>query len=156
MGMNYRPTNIEVNRDANSRLLHNLDVKRTTQDTPGERIRAMRETKGMNQTQLAKKAGIEQPSLSQIETGDTRTLRGKTLMGLAKALEVNPQWILTGRDSLVEPQTLTVEETELLALYRTLDTVDAERIISFARTMSLSKTTPPSRVNPYSKAKSHS
>jgi hypothetical protein len=75
-------------------------------------------------------------------------------MNLAKALEVNPHWILTGRDSLVEPQSLTVEESELLTLFRTLQDVDQDRLVSFARTMVQSTTTPPSRLHPYPKAKS--
>lgn len=127
-------------------------MKKATQDTPGERIRALRETKGWTQVQLAKRASVAQPSLSQIETGDTRSLRGQTLMGLAKALEVNPHWILTGRDTPVEPQPLTVEESELVGIFRTLGEIDQDRLVSFARTMAQSKTSPPSRIQPYPKA----
>jgi transcriptional regulator with XRE-family HTH domain len=151
---NYRAANIVVNRQANAALGHNAVVKKPSLDTAGSRIRALRRGKGLNQAQLAKRASIAQPSLSQIETGDTRTLRGPTLMNLAKALEVNPHWILTGRDSLVEPQSLTVEESELLTLFRTLQDVDQDRLVSFARTMVQSTTTPPSRLHPYPKAKS--
>lgn len=150
----YRPNNIGVNRQANAGIKHNGFVKKATADTPGERVRALRRAKGWNQGQLAKRASIAQPSLSQIETGDTRTLRGPTLLNLARVLEVNPSWILTGRDSPVEPQPLSVDESELLTLFRSLEGVDQDRLVSFARTMVHSTTTPPSRVQPYPRTKS--
>ena len=51
----------------------------------GQLIRDARASRGLSQDALAERAGISQPSLSQIETGDT-TPRLETLDAIADAL----------------------------------------------------------------------
>ena len=69
-------------------------------DTIGNRIRRIRELRNMDQTQLAGLAGITGPSMSQIETGDTKMPRPTTLMKLAEILETNQRWLLTGEGDM--------------------------------------------------------
>lgn len=61
-----------------------------------ERVRFTRTRLGMTQVELAKRAGISQPTLSSIERGGTARLQDSTILGLASALEVNPQWLHSG------------------------------------------------------------
>ena len=61
----------------------------------GERIRAARKAEGLNQVQLAKKAGIAQSTLSALERGENRGIR--ELMALANALRRRPQCPRPGR-----------------------------------------------------------
>lgn len=62
-----------------------------------DRVRQLREAKNLTQEALAKLVGISQPSIAMIERGQTKTLAAKTLMGLAKALGEDAEYIRTGR-----------------------------------------------------------
>lgn len=75
----------------------------------------------MTQPQLAKEAGIKQPSLSEIETGETKEISGPVLIAIARALRVRPEWLMTGVEPIeIDPAgwMLTSDERELLELYR--------------------------------------
>jgi transcriptional regulator with XRE-family HTH domain len=97
----------------------------------------MRSFKGLTQVKLAAKAGIQQSSLSDIETGETnaKDVKAPTLSALAKALGTNPGYLLTGKETPVEPQAVTVEESELLAIYRQLGPWQQASLIGAARGM---------------------
>lgn len=73
----------------------------------------------MTQPALAAAAGIKQPSLSELETGETKEISGPVLIALSKALRVRPEWLVTG-DLPIEPtaSSLTNDERELVELYR--------------------------------------
>lgn len=89
--------------------------------TVGLRIRhARRELRKLTQPQLAAAAGIKQPSLSELETGETKEISGPTLMAVAKALRVRPEWLLTGELPIERSAAddLAQDELELLANYR--------------------------------------
>lgn len=69
----------------------------------GERIRAARKVAGMSQKALADKVGMKQPTLSELETGESA---GTTyLPSIAAALGVNPLWLErgTGSPKMQEP-----------------------------------------------------
>jgi transcriptional regulator with XRE-family HTH domain len=108
-------------------LIGSIDfVKKTEPQSFGERVRALRKLRGMSQVALAKKAGIKQSSLSDIETGETTAdnVKAPTMMGLAKALETNPGFLRSGQETPVKPETLSPEEAELIAVYRELGKVE--------------------------------
>lgn len=89
-------------------------------DSVGLRLRHARKLRKLNQEQLAKLAGVKQPSISEIETGETKEITGPNLLKICKALHVRPEWLLTGEDP-IEPlpaEDLTNDERELLAAYR--------------------------------------
>lgn len=64
--------------------------------------------------QLSARAGIGQPAISSIETGDTLWLRGGNLLRIAMALECSPHWLETGegdpdaRDDLADAALIDV------------------------------------------------
>lgn len=66
--------------------------------TLAERAKFARKKANLNQNTAAKKIGIKQPSLSDIETGKTKNLAASTLIGIAKAYKVNATWLETGKD----------------------------------------------------------
>lgn len=90
-------------------------------DSVGLRIRYARvELRNLTQAALAKAAGIKQASLSELETGETKEIGGPTLIALAKALGVRPEWIMLNEQP-VEPDPaygLRSDERELITLYR--------------------------------------
>lgn len=86
----------------------------------GDRVRDRRLQLGLRQVELAKQAGITQPSLSAIERGDSKTVKGNTLMRLAAALAINPEYLRTGRGSTAFPIDPNADESEALGIYRAL------------------------------------
>ncbi|MHA3354298.1 LexA family protein [Yersinia enterocolitica] len=68
-----------------------------TYSTFGERLLARREELGMTQEDLAAKAGITRMAISKIELGMTQKPRADNLFALAKALQLNPNWLVSGK-----------------------------------------------------------
>lgn len=64
--------------------------------TVGERIKYISELRGMKQPELAKRVGITQPSMYNIESGKTKSPAAINLMKIAAVLEANPWWLLVG------------------------------------------------------------
>lgn len=67
-------------------------------ETLGARIRYMRTVLAISQTELAKRAKITQPVISELESGKAQT-SGHTA-SIAHALGVNAYWLETGRDEM--------------------------------------------------------
>lgn len=65
----------------------------------GERIKAARKHSSLTQKQLADAAKVEQPLISQLETG--KTLKTAYLTQIAKACRVSAQWLATGEGQMV-------------------------------------------------------
>lgn len=121
----------------------------------GERVRAIRLSKGMTQIQLAARAGIKQPALSSIETGDTTWLRGGNLLNLAAALEVSPKWLETGLGDPQAPIDAATEEAEAISLLRALTVPNRRTWLAAGRGILMGqKEQTPDRDNPFPKLKS--
>lgn len=54
----------------------------------GYRIREIRETRGMSQSELAEKTGLTRATIWRLETGEEETTTTKTLLKIAEALGV--------------------------------------------------------------------
>ena len=74
--------------------------------TIGERIKAAREALGFSQDELARRVGIKQQSVAELESGKTRTT--KHLLKFARALGQSPEWLDSGNGSMAQtpPETL--------------------------------------------------
>lgn len=78
----------------------------------GMRLRHARKLKGLSQYDLAKAAGVKQASISQLETGESKSFKGTTLVSFAQILDVSPDWLNTGKgqmtaiDSPLPPEAL--------------------------------------------------
>ena len=68
--------------------------------TVGERIKKIREQKGIKQKDLAEKLGISYVMLSQYERG-VRTPKYKTVDKIALALDVTPLYLMYGDESTI-------------------------------------------------------
>jgi transcriptional regulator with XRE-family HTH domain len=69
----------------------------------------------MSQQELAKAAGVQQAAISQLETGETRSFRGTTLVSIAQSLDVSPEWLATGKGDMVSTNTNLPPEAVRLA-----------------------------------------
>ena len=82
----------------------------------GLRLRyARKDLRKMSQVSLAKAAGIKQPSLSELESGETKEISGPTLISLSSALRVRPEWLVTGKEP-IEPGVLVAPGLEFNVL----------------------------------------
>lgn len=113
--------------------------------TIGARVAALREARGLSQPELAKRIGISQPSLFNIENGRTKTLRGKTLAGLCRELGTTPEVILEGKRTASMEAML--HEQELLSCWRALTPADQEHLLAIARALR-DRMRPPSSPRP--------
>lgn len=82
-------------------------------ETIAQRVRRLRQEKELNQTQLAALAGVDQSIISDIENG--KGMKAETLMGLATALEVTPNYVMEGGT------TDTKAEAEAAQLLRSME-----------------------------------
>lgn len=60
----------------------------------GERVKELRESKGLQQAKLAARAGITERSLRDLENGTTKNPSTATVKGLASALGVPPEQLI--------------------------------------------------------------
>lgn len=58
------------------------------------RVKTRRDALGLTQTEAAEKAGIRQQSWASIEDGTTK--KPRNIIGIAKALECDASWLMTG------------------------------------------------------------
>lgn len=85
----------------------------------GKRLKAARKRRGLTQAALATLAHVKQPSISEIETGETKVVAGDTLLKLCGALRVRPQWLLLDLGAMDEgAESLPPDEADLLEKYR--------------------------------------
>jgi transcriptional regulator with XRE-family HTH domain len=101
--------------------------------TPGMRILARRNELGLKQGALAKLAGISQSSLCELEKGESKMPSAKALHGLAKALNVTPAWIITGKDGEIEQ--ITQQEADLVQAVRGLTVEQQQAVYNVVRSM---------------------
>ena len=62
------------------------------------RLKQVRERRVMTQEELATAAGVPVVTISRIENGHTGEPRPSTVRKLAKALSVDPTWLIFGED----------------------------------------------------------
>jgi transcriptional regulator with XRE-family HTH domain len=117
-------------------------------ETFGTRVKQMRTIKGLTQKALAAAIRIKQPSLSEIETGETAQPTAQVLMDLAKELECSPGWLLSGKGSPASGGQVTIDESELLEAYRGIDERGRTDLLAYARTL-LARHPGRSRANPF-------
>jgi transcriptional regulator with XRE-family HTH domain len=118
-------------------------------DTLGKRVRGLRKTHGLTQTQLAQKVGVSQSAISDIESGDTKVILGPTMTALCAALRTNAEWLQTGQGSPAPAVTTGIEEGELLAIFRALPDELRMALITTARSMQAATAAAPSALNPF-------
>jgi len=66
----------------------------------GLRLRTARKLRKHSQVTLAKAAGLKQPSISELESGETKEISGPTLIALCGELRVRPEWLVTGKEPM--------------------------------------------------------
>ena len=63
--------------------------------TISDRVREIRKARGLDQRELATRAGVSMQTVSNLETGRLRDLKVSTLSALARSLGVSPAELLS-------------------------------------------------------------
>lgn len=66
----------------------------------GVRLRHARKLRGFTQQELAKNSGVKQATISELETGESKSPVGTNLVSLAQSLRVSAEWLASGRGSM--------------------------------------------------------
>ena len=107
--------------------------------TLADRIRAARTQANMSQAQLAKLCGISQASLSELESGKSKSLKGNTLLRLARALGQPPEWFSEGSAFVESPSPRNPEEEKLLVEFRKLSLSEKRIVVRMIRAIAIDK-----------------
>jgi len=95
-----------------------------------ERILKRREQLGLNQTELAKRAGLQPPAISQYESG-ARNPSYEALIKLSNALNVTTDYLISGKEistDVINDQTMKL----LLKITQGLSVQDKDKLLEYA------------------------
>lgn len=121
-------------------------------DDIGVRIKARRKDVGMTQEELGKKIGVTKATINKYETGVVINMKRPTIEKIAKALDVDPGYLMGWNDNTTSAhtnngvigqnsgtitvnnseRTLSKEELELLRIYGELDVKGRIRLLQAA------------------------
>lgn len=101
-------------------------------DTIGKRIRARRKSLGLTQVDLSLRVGIKQPTLSQIESDQTKEMEASTLAGLCRELMLTPDYLIFGAGGAGDDE-LALKASELLYILRALNRDKQDSLMNMAR-----------------------
>lgn len=107
-------------------------LRRVANDgTPPNRIRELREGRGMTQAELAKLANVTPSALNKVEMGK-RGLDQQWMDRLAAILDVAPADLLPDYQN---PDRLEGAEAALITMYRAADDTQRKQLIALARAL---------------------
>ena len=102
-------------------------------DGMGKRVKELRRALGLTQVELAKKSGVAQSTISDIERADTTYVIGPTLAALSDALGTHPSYLTKGKSPGDDPERM--DESKLVALFRSMPDADREALLRVAESM---------------------
>ena len=105
----------------------------------------------MSQSALARACKVTPSAINKLIKGDTKTLSGELLLALAAALGVSATWLDTGKGAATPHLQVSIEEHEILVLYRLLNEAHKQTLLSVGRTLLIAQREPISAANPYKK-----
>lgn len=82
------------------------DLYATPMQTMGERIRTLRQARGLSQSQLAEKVSVTVGSVSQWESGDIKNIKIPTFLKLCTELGTTPHYLAFGPNQKSPPPAL--------------------------------------------------
>lgn len=98
-----------------------------------EKVKDLREKKGMNQKQLAEASNITQATISRIESGWVKELKSEALKRLAEALGVTVDYLVDKTEKLTPDDIIRSDSTvqDMLSGYMKLNPDRRAQVIDF-------------------------
>jgi transcriptional regulator with XRE-family HTH domain len=88
-------------------MLHGFPRILAGVETMGQRIKALREARGMSQQELGERVGVSKSAVSQWEVGTTSNVKLPTFLALLEALKTDMEYLVYGAGRKPGPQTRT-------------------------------------------------
>lgn len=134
-------------------------VATTVEGSLARKVYEQRQLLELTQSRLAKKSrelrppGIGQSAIASIENGDTKWLRGPSLLALADGLEVSPFWLQGDQKEPMQRVRIGIEEGPVIDLLRTLTPANLDKWVSFGQFLvSQQPGMKPTKHHPYANA----
>jgi transcriptional regulator with XRE-family HTH domain len=101
----------------------------------GEKVKALRGKKGMNQKQVAEASSITQATISRIESGWVKELKSEALKRLAGALGVTVDYLVDKTEKLTPSDIISSDTTAqyILSVYEKLSRERRDQLKNFVR-----------------------
>jgi transcriptional regulator with XRE-family HTH domain len=77
-----------------------LNVRLTYMDTWNKRITKARIAAKLSKSELARLAGVSNPTVSDWESGEIKKLEAENLLKVCDAMRVSPRWLLYGKEEM--------------------------------------------------------
>ena len=119
--------------------------------TIGERIRALRTTRGLTQRELGRRIGVSAAAITQLESGTSKVPKATVLDGMCRELQTNSAWLLSGVGESSASMSLVGERHELILIYDALPNQGRDLLMAQARTIHESFVKVPTALNPFQK-----
>ncbi|GEM_PF-5096723 len=97
----------------------------------GKKVKQRRIELGFSQVELAKMAGIKQPSLSYIENHPSQSIKQSTLFRLAAALQIAPEELYDQRVNAIAYVKNSSKTDDILVLDEKLNTSNRSKWIRY-------------------------
>ena len=99
------------------------------------RIKSARASAGITQAELARRCGVSQPTINDLENGKSKTARSSTLIKLADALGQTPEWLASGSGAMSDAPQLSSGEEALLQDLRRLNASERKIVVRMIRAL---------------------
>lgn len=90
----------------------------------GERLKYVRELRGLKQNQLSEFAGVAQGLISQLENSDTAG-GSKYTAQIAAAMNISPTWLATGSGPM-EPVVYQTTDAQIVEAMKIMENLDGQ------------------------------
>lgn len=100
--------------------------------TKGERIKYLREAKGMTQDELAAKLGTIRQTIYKYEKNIVTNIPSDRVEALAKILETTPEYILGWDEKLKPTPSNTRIENQVLNILKDLNSEGKKKVLEYA------------------------
>lgn len=103
--------------------------------TWNKRITQAREAKGMSKRKLAIDVEVTPPTVTDWESGEIKSIDAEHLLGVAKVLDVSPEWILFGKPTpadlgMLDTSGMSPQERRLFDAFQGLTVAQQEDAIN--------------------------
>lgn len=104
--------------------------------TVGERIKEAREALKVSPAEFAREIGIKQPTLWDLENGETKNPAAETLQRMHERYGINRDYIMRGRGpKILESIERKLENETLLSMLEEMEHSDREALLAMAKAL---------------------
>lgn len=117
-------------------------------DSPGTRIKYLRQLTGLSQEELGKRVGVQRAAINKYEKGTVTNIPIHTIEKIAAVFDVSPTFIVGWNGDKENPLSAEVkvikgveqffgkDTVDLIEIYSTIDSEGRKRIYQYAHDMS--------------------